>query len=112
MSKSITTHVLNNSIGKAAAGVGVTLEKKTGNQFITLASGLTNSDGRITDLLKNPLEKGCYQLTFDTGAYFKSLHTTSFYPKVQIVFEVHDETQHYHVPLLVSPFGYSTYRGT
>lgn len=77
-----------------------------------LARGITNQDGRITDLLrKSKLQPGKYRLTFETGDYL-SPAGKPFFPEVEIVFEVHDSTQQYHVPLLLSPYGYSTYRGS
>jgi len=79
---------------------------------VNAGHGVTDTDGRIRDLLKGPLEAGAYRLTFDTGAYFRARATASFYPQVAIEFEVRDEAQHHHVPLLLSPFGYSTYRGS
>jgi len=110
----ITTHVLDTSVGKPAAGVGVTLEKHEGGAWKTLANGATNSDGRAADLLPPgaKLEAGTFRLRFETGAYFRGRDVESFYPHVEIVFIVDDPAQHYHVPLLLSPFGYSTYRGS
>ncbi len=110
----ITTHVLDTSLGKPAAGVAVTLEKQEGGVWKTLASGTTNADGRAAELLpaNAALAAGTYRLHFDTAAYFRARGVESFYPHVEIVFIVKDAAQHYHVPLLLSPFGYSTYRGS
>lgn len=111
----ITTHVLDISRGRAAGQVPVTLEKKISETEWTLMKrAATNSDGRVEDLLDkgSQAEAGVYRLTFDTGAYFKALGTSTFYPLAAIVFEVTQTSEHYHVPLLLSPFGYSTYRGT
>ena len=110
----ITTHVLDTSLGKPAAGVAVTLEKQEGGAWKPLASGATNADGRAADLLppNAKLEAGAYRLRFETGAYFRAGGVESFYPLVEINFIVKDAAQHYHVPLLLSPFGYSTYRGS
>ena len=110
----ITTHVLDTSVGKPAAGVGVTLEKQEGGAWKTLASGATNADGRAAELLSGgaTLAAGTYRLRFDTAAYFRARGVESFYPHVEIVFHVKDTAQHYHVPLLLSPYGYSTYRGS
>jgi 5-hydroxyisourate hydrolase len=110
----ITTHVLDTSLGKPAAGVAVTLEAHSGEGWKTLASGTTNADGRLRDLLpaENKLAPGTYRLRFETAAYFRARGVESFYPHVEIVFRVQDAAQHYHVPLLLSPFGYSTYRGS
>ena len=79
-----------------------------------VGEGKTDQDGRVRELLRNgaALEKGNYRLTFDTGAYFAAQNSECFYPSVSILFTVNDATAHYHVPLLLSPFGYSTYRGT
>jgi 5-hydroxyisourate hydrolase len=110
----ITTHVLDTSRGRPARGVAVKLDhREKGGEFRELARGKTNSDGRLTDLLppKLKLKPGEYRLTFDTGAYFKAADVPYFYPSVSIVFDIHSP-DHYHVPLLVSPFGYSTYRGS
>ncbi len=100
----ISTHVLDTSLGKPAAGVGVTLER--GDTVI--ATTTTNADGRVTGLV--PTGAGAYRLTFDVAAYFGA--TKAFYHLIRIDFEVGDAEQHYHVPLLLSPFGYSTYRGS
>jgi 5-hydroxyisourate hydrolase len=83
-------------------------------EWQTLAEATTNADGRASNLLSDPaaLAKGVYRLTFDTSAYFHSIGVNSFYPYVTVVFEIQDPAQHYHVPLLLSPFGYSTYRGS
>ncbi len=105
----ITTHILDTSIGIPAKGVNIRLEK----DGKTIAEGSTNNDGRIGDLLpKNKtLETGNYEMVFDTGSYFSKQNKKSFYPKVVIHFTVFDKS-HYHVPLLLNPFGYSTYRGS
>jgi 5-hydroxyisourate hydrolase len=111
----ITTHVLDTSRGKPAAGVTVLLElKSTSGDWSKVATGTTDHDGRINNLFPDgiPLEKGMYRLTFETLSYFRSVQSESFYPYVQVVFEVKEASAHYHIPLLVSPFGYSTYRGS
>ena len=114
MKSFITTHILDTSKGKPAAGVTVVLEMKgkTGD-WSKVANETTDPDGRINSLFPEgiPLERGSYRLTFETAAYFHSMQTESFYPYVQIVFEVKESSAHYHFPLLLSPFGYSTYRG-
>lgn len=104
----ITTHVLDISRGRPGVNIGVTLERKERDEhWQVLARGKTNADGRIEDLLEpgSRAEAGTYRLTFDT-------HGTGFYPHVTIAFEVKNPDEHYHVPLLLSPFGFSTYRGT
>lgn len=110
----ITTHVLDISLGQPARNVGVLLEQldQYGAAHI-IGQTRTDQDGRARDLLANAtLEPARYRLTFDTGAYFLETRRESFYPNVTVTFEVRDATQHYHVPVLVSPFGYSTYRGS
>ena len=113
MSK-ITTHVLDVSLGRPAANVPVLLEAKvTGGEWKEEGRGSTDADGRLKDLAagKNLLA-GSYRLTFDTGAYFAARKTPGFYPQVSVVFQVRDAEEHYHIPLLLSPFGFSTYRGS
>lgn len=112
MSASITTHVLDTSRGRPAQGVGVSLELEAAGGWRLVGRGATNSDGRVTDLFAGELTAGKYRLRFDTGAYFSARQMSSFYPSVEITFFVLDTTQHYHVPLLLSPYGYSTYRGS
>ncbi|MBL0048505.1 MAG: hydroxyisourate hydrolase [Bacteroidetes bacterium] len=109
----LTTHILDTTIGKPAQGVHIQLEQNKSGQWLPLAYGKTNSDGRISNLLpaEKILDTGVYRLIFDTGSYFKSQNSKSFYPSVSIEFEITDAS-HYHVPLLLNPFGYSTYRGS
>lgn len=111
---SITTHVLDVSRGRPAAGVSVALEVGTNEGWRRLGAGRTDADGRLKNLLPagEPLAAATYRLTFDTGAYFAAQGIVGFYPEVVIVFEVREPSEHYHVPLLLSPFGYSTYRGS
>jgi 5-hydroxyisourate hydrolase len=109
----ITTHVLDTRLGRPAAGVSVSLEKLEGAAWRPLGMGATNDDGRLTTLLPaGALTPGRHRITFDTGAYFQQHGVEHFYPSVTVDFEVADSAQHYHVPLLLSPFGYSTYRGS
>ena len=111
----ITTHVLDLALGRPASGVAVRLERRDGaNGWVTLAERTTDEDGRVRDLLDGgaALERGQYRLTFETGAYFAVFRMMTFYPEVTVLFEVRDPAQHYHVPLLVSPYGFSTYRGS
>jgi len=109
----ITTHILDTTLGKPAAGVTIILSAQQGDAWPELARGVTNQDGRIANLLPTdePLPLGVYKLKFFTQAYFEQQATPNFYPFVEIVFEV-ATTAHYHVPLLLNPFGYSTYRGS
>ncbi len=108
----ITTHVLDTSKGKPAWGVAVVLNEQVGQEWIEVAKGITNKDGRLTNLLQENevLAKGVYKINFDTMHYFSSQDIETFFPAVEIVFEI-KTTDHYHIPLLLSPFGYSTYRG-
>lgn len=111
----ITTHVLDTSAGRPARGVSVRLEVQSGSRgWVTLSERATDADGRVGDLLAagSKLDAGTYRLTFGTGAYFKALGQTTFFPEATIVFEVREPSQHHHIPLLLSPFGYSTYRGS
>lgn len=109
----ITTHVLDISLGKPAAGVAVTLARMSDGVFSDLASGRTNDDGRVAELLPvGSLVRGTYRISFAVAPYFQASGRSAFYPHVEIVFSVQDPAEHFHVPLLLSPFGYSTYRGS
>ncbi len=110
----ITTHVLDITRGCPAPGIAVTLEKQqTDKSWAEAGRGQTNSDGRLTSLLApGSLKAGVYRLRFATAAYFASLHVKCFFPEVLVTFEIGDAAAHYHVPLLLSPYGYSTYRGS
>lgn len=110
----ITTHVLDIARGRPAAGVPIVLEIRRAGAFTAVGRGETDADGRLRTLLPagTALERGVYRITFDTGAYFAALGIEGFYPEASIVFEVKAEKEHHHVPLLLSPYGYSTYRGS
>jgi 5-hydroxyisourate hydrolase len=111
----ITTHVLDTARGRPAAGVPVALEQRGADgTWRELGRGATDADGRLRDLLPAgaALERATYRLTFETAAYFTAAGATGFYPLVQVTFAVEHPQQHHHVPLLLSPFGYSTYRGS
>jgi 5-hydroxyisourate hydrolase len=110
----ITTHVLDTSKGKPGIGIKAMLEFLTDNGWDAIGKGTTNADGRITDLLsdEHKLTAGVYKLTFETQTYFDAQKVEAFYPYVQITFKIAEVSQHYHVPLLLNPFGYSTYRGS
>ena len=109
----ITTHILDTSLGRPAAGVTVVLEIESGDRHEEIGRGETDADGRLRTLTQAfTMAPGTYRITFHTGAYFAKLGTTGFYPEVTIAFEVRDAEQHYHVPLLLNPYGYSTYRGS
>lgn len=110
----ITTHVLDTSRGRPASGVPVVLEIREGDIWRELGRAITDDDGRAKQILPagSSLIGGSYRLNFQTETYFTAHEIEGFYPEVSIVFEVRDAAQHYHVPLLLSPFGYSTYRGS
>ncbi len=111
----LTTHVLDITHGKPARGIAVTLEIGSGpGQWAELAHGNTDADGRLTGFIPPlaALRVAVYRLRFATGPYFKARGVRAFYPEVDVIFEVDDPAEHYHVPLLLSPFGYSTYRGS
>lgn len=109
----ITTHVLDTALGKPAPGIFVELQKRSDGGWQTIGNGHTNSDGRIADLLDDHtvLEAGNYLIHFALRDYFESKDLPCFYPEANIIFEINDG-QHYHIPLLLSPYGYSTYRGS
>jgi 5-hydroxyisourate hydrolase len=102
----VTTHVLDTATGRPAKGIAVRFETAEGKP---IADGRTDADGRIRDLGPETLEPGSYRLVFDTGAY---LGPDAFFPEVALTFRISDGTAHHHVPLLLSPFAYSTYRGS
>ena len=111
----ITTHVLDTARGLPASGLSVRLEMlREGQRPRLLGEGVTDADGRLGDLLRRShvLEAGTYQLVFETGAYFEAANTPAFFPVVQIIFQITAPARHSHVPLLLSPYGYSTYRGS
>ncbi len=110
----ITTHVLDTSRGRPASGVPVVLEIRSEEGWREIGRAETDTDGRARQLLPagSALSTGTYRLTFGTGTYFQAEGTEGFYPEAAIVFHVRDAAQHYHVPLLLSPYGYSTYRGS
>jgi 5-hydroxyisourate hydrolase len=109
----ITTHILDVSAGVPARGVAVTLERQVAKDWEIIGAGETDDDGRLRELLSGDavLEIGNYRLNFAVGDYFSDRQIECFYPQVTIAFKVFDSS-HYHVPLLLSPFGYSTYRGS
>jgi len=114
----ITTHVLDTTRGKPAQKLPITLFFQTSDGWQELASGATNVDGRVADLLADDLvlTAGVYRMHFETKPYFQANNEQGFYPYVDIVFELdstfHDSKSHYHIPLLLTAFGYSTYRGS
>ena len=108
----ITTHVLDTARGRPAVGLRISLAKVTGGGVELVGEGVTDEDGRQGRLGSGPLTAGRYRLTFSTGRWFADEGLEGFYPQVVIEFAVASPDQHYHVPLLLSPFGYSTYRGS
>jgi 5-hydroxyisourate hydrolase len=108
----ITTHVIDTAAGQPAVGVPVTLEFLDATVWTRVGAGVTDFDGRCPALVfaDYKLSAGQYRITFDTSAYFADQPT--FYPSVTVIFVIYDASSHYHVPLLLSPYGYSTYRGS
>lgn len=109
----ITTHILDTALGKPARGVAVELQQFMDGTWKTLGKGVTNRDGRITDLLDEAhiLNPGNYRMKFMIEPYFRQTSQTCFYPEANVIFKVNDGS-HYHIPLLLSPYAYSTYRGS
>ena len=105
----LTTHILDTSKGKPAAGVTVIFYQDQKNEWMEVSQGKTNEDGRITNLLDKDhiLQPGMYKLRFETKNYFDRDGIKTFFPFVEIIFNI-QEREHYHVPLLLNPFGYST----
>lgn len=106
----ISTHVLDTSRGRPAEGIRVILERDGS----LIGSGVTDEDGRVRGLLEqgSTLSEGDYVLTFSVGDYFRRINAKAFYDQIMIHFSIVEASEHYHVPLLLSPFGYSTYRGS
>ncbi|MGB2535203.1 hydroxyisourate hydrolase [Hafnia paralvei] len=110
----LSVHILNQQTGLPSAGVTVTLEHKEGDKWVNLSSAVTDEDGRIPALYlaHKTMALGDYKVTFKTGAYFSALKQDTFFPEIPVVFHVTKMNQHLHVPLLLSQYGYSTYRGS
>jgi 5-hydroxyisourate hydrolase len=109
----ITTHVLDTSRGRPAAGVRVELHRKSGENWKAVGEDRTDANGRCGNLMADgQLENGTYRLVFHAAAYYQAQETETFYSEIPVIFEVRGPNGHYHVPLLISPFGYSTYRGS
>ena len=111
---SISTHVLDTGLGRPAAGVAVELDRDAEGEWQTLNAVTTDADGRVRELLPEScsLEPGTYCLRFATGGYFEHVGVRGLYPLVEITFVVHEGESHYHIPLLLTANGYSTYRGS
>jgi 5-hydroxyisourate hydrolase len=108
----ITTHVLDASAGRPAEGVAVELLVSDGGAWRSLDAAITDADGRVSRIGADELPPGTYRLRFDTGAWFQARGVEAFYPEVVLTFQVADDGRHVHAPLLLSPFAYSTYRGS
>jgi len=109
----ITTHVLDIARGEPAEGLTVILELRQASEWTPIGRGTTDTKGRVTTFSDGPLAPGTYRLTFDIGTYHREFGlAVPFFPEVKITFNVRDPDEHFHLPLLLSPFGYSTYRGT
>jgi 5-hydroxyisourate hydrolase len=108
----ITTHVLDIARGEPAGGVTVILELRQASEWTPVGRGTTDEKGRLNTLTDGPVSPGTYRLTFDIGSFHRNQGVNvPFFPEVEITFNVRDPDEHFHVPLLLSPFGYSTYRG-
>lgn len=108
----ISTHILDTTRGRPAQGVAVTLEQKQGSGWKELARGVTNEDGRVKPLLETIPAAGIYRIGFEVAPYFDKLGVEAFFPHVELTFIVKSAAEHYHVPLLLNPFAFSTYRGS
>ncbi len=110
----LSVHVLNLQTGVPSAGVEVTLEQHVGKDWQVLAHGTTNEQGRIAELFPadHAFVAGEYRVVFQTGDYYKRTGQETFFPQIPVIFQVKQTDQHYHIPLLLSPYGFSTYRGS
>lgn len=110
----LSTHVLDTSLGTPAAGVTIVLERQRQSEWTEVSKGITDTDGRVKDFIPagTALEKGMYRMRFGSGDYFRASGRKCFYPIIEVVFELGEKAAHTHVPLLLSPYGYSTYRGS
>lgn len=112
-SNPLSVHVLNLQDGLPSAGVTVSLEKQVDDKWVSLNKGVTNEQGRITALYpsESTMEKGNYRVTFQTGEWFNQHKISTFFPEIPVIFKADGSVPHYHIPLLVSPYGFSSYRG-
>lgn len=109
----LSVHVLNLESGTPSSNIKVILEAQQGEKWVKLNEGTTNDQGRISELYPkdSSLKKGIYKVTFETGNWYKAKNQRTFFPEVPVVFVIDGQLEHYHIPLLISPYGYSTYRG-
>lgn len=109
----LSVHVLNIETGLPSSKVAVVLEAQQGDKWVKLNEGITNEQGRISELYPkdSTLKKGVYKVTFKTGEWSKDNNKRTFFPEIPVVFTIDGTLDHYHVPLLLSSYGYSTYRG-
>ena len=112
-SNPLSVHVLNLQDGLPSAGVSVSLEKKVENKLVQISEGVTNEQGRIPALYPSEsiMEKGSYRVTFQTEEWFNKHKTSTFFPEIPVIFKADGSVPHYHIPLLLSPYGFSSYRG-
>jgi 5-hydroxyisourate hydrolase len=110
----LSVHALNTTTGRPAAGLAVTLERKLESKWEELGRGRTDQEGLREDLYPRTqsFQAGIYRLAYDTGAYFTGQGVKTFFPRIEVVFEIEKTDEHYHIPLLLNPYGYSTYRGS
>jgi 5-hydroxyisourate hydrolase len=108
----VTTHVLDAALGRPAQGVPARLEQRVGGGWSAIAAGRTDSDGRVTDFGPADLDTGVYRVSFEVASYFVATEQVGFYPEVVITFTLADPAAHYHIPLLLSPYAFTTYRGS
>jgi 5-hydroxyisourate hydrolase len=110
----VSTHVLDTARGRPATGISVSLEVRAGDNWTCIASAATDENGRAGNLIPSavPFQRGTYRLRFDAAAYFRAQGIETLYSEVSVTFEVRNPGEHYHVPLLLSPWGYTTYRGS
>jgi 5-hydroxyisourate hydrolase len=110
----LSVHVLNLENGLPSPGIAVTLEQQVSGQWQALSSGTTNQQGRIAELFPagRALQAGEYRVVFKTGEYYNKVGHETFFPEIPVIFQVKQVDQHYHIPLLLSPYGFSTYRGS
>jgi 5-hydroxyisourate hydrolase len=108
----VSTHVLDSVSGRPASGVDVVLQRRDGDTWTAAGGGTTNPDGRVPALAPDGVPAGVYRLVFATGPWFAAAGRPAFYPEVTIAFTVTADDEHLHVPLLLAPYAYSTYRGS